>query len=307
MKRNLNNPPIVNIFKQLLIIGGMKINIPIRLEEVEFQKNVYPFLSKAKRGYVCKIALYKVFNYILIFLYTGCQWKSLPIENKKDKPSEKEISPQAVYYHLRKWSRDGSLKKVFEASLQSIANELDLSNINFDGSHTIGKKGGKSVKYQGRKKAKTSNILPVVDKNGNILATTKIIAGNHHDNFELADNLTHLFKDMKNRNLPITGAYFNADSAFDTKKARKICWNYGLLPNIDTNKRNRKANKRGRKRHFNKQIYNNRFCIERTFAWLDKFKRLLIRFERNDDFFLGLHFIAFAMINLRYVIGKSLI
>ena len=247
--------------------------------------------------------LYKIFSYILYFLYTGCQWKALPIKNNKDNTNEKEISYQAVYYHFRKWSRDNSFKKVFKGSLKTIGDNLNLSVINFDGSHTIGKKGGESVKYQGRKKTKTSNILPAVDQIGNILASSPIIAGNHHDSFELEDNLKQIFNDIKLQDLYIKGAYFNADSSFDTKSARKICWNHGVIPNIDENERNRKNSKRGRKRHFNKTVYNNRFCIERTFAWIDKFKRLLIRFERDDDLFMGLHFIAFAMINLRIVIG----
>ena len=41
---------------------------------------MYPYLSTAKRGYECKIPLFKVFNYILYKLHTGCQWASLPID-----------------------------------------------------------------------------------------------------------------------------------------------------------------------------------------------------------------------------------
>ena len=91
----------------------------------------------------------------------------------------------------------------------------------------------------------------------------------------------------------------NADSAFDTKDARKVCFRYGVIPNIAENKRNRKHPKRGRKRLFNPEVYKHRFESERTFAWVDTFKRLLIRFERKDAYFFGLHCIAFAMINLR--------
>jgi len=60
--------------------------------------------------------------------------------------------------------------------------------------------------------------------------------------------------------------------------------------------------KRGRKRLFQPQIYKLRFTIERTFPWLDKFKRLLIRFERRDLYFLTAHFIAFTLINLRHIL-----
>jgi transposase len=50
-------------------------------------------------------------------------------------------------------------------------------------------------------------------------------------------------------------------------------------------------------------VYKPRWVAERTFAWVDKFKRLLIRFERRDAYFLGAHHIAFAMINLRHLIA----
>ncbi len=89
---------------------------------------------------------------------------------------------------------------------------------------------------------------------------------------------------------------------FIYKDARKVCFNHGLMPNIAENKRNRKTTKRGRKRLFQPQIYKLRFTIERTFAWLDKFKRLLIRFERRDLYFLTAHFIAFTLINLRHIL-----
>ena len=95
-----------------------------------------------------------------------------------------------------------------------------------------------------------------------------------------------------------------ADKAFDTKDARKTCFNHAVMPNIDENKRNRKTVKRGRKRFFNAEVYKRRFTCERTFAWIDKFKALLIRFDRKNVYFLGAHFIAFAMINLRHVIQQ---
>ena len=53
-----------------------------------------------------------------------------------------------------------------------------------------------------------------------------------------------------------------------------------MIPNIKEHPRNRKRPKRGRKRLFNAAIYALRMRVERTFAWEDKFKRLLLRFER---------------------------
>ncbi len=277
--------------------------IPTQLTPEQFAEHVEPFVSKAKRGFVSKIPLYKIFNYILKFLHTGCQWDELPIDAKPGQPEQKEISYHAVYYHFRKWSRDGSFERLRQHSVRAISGELDLSELNLDGSHTLAKKGGESVAYQGRKKAKTSNILPITDKQGYIVTTTSIVAGNHNDAYQLKEHLQRAFKDLQHLGLTIRKAYFNADMAFDTKEARKVCFNHGVIPNIPENPRNRKQTKRGRKRLFNAEVYTHRFATERTFAWVDKFKRLLVRFERKDAYFYGLHCIAFAMINLRNVLA----
>ena len=274
--------------------------IPTSVTEEQFETYIRPHLTTAQRGYECKIALYKVFNYILYRLHTGCQWDQLPVKPKVDEPEKNEISWQAVYYHYRKWSKDMSLERVWQHSIQVIQEELDLSQLNLDGSHSIAKKGGEQVAYQGRKRAKTSNILPITDHNGYIVETTGIIAGNHHDGYELKTHLQNAFKRMKRLGLKIDGAFFNADSAFDTKAARTVCFNHRVIPNIVENTRARKRPKRGRKRLFNPQVYKDRFVSERTFAWIDKFRALLVRFDRLAALFLGAHYIVFAMINLRH-------
>lgn len=208
-----------------------------------------------------------------------------------------------MYYHFRKWSRDGSLKRLWEHSIAMIQDTLDLSNLNLDGSHAVAKKGGEDVAYQPRKRAKTSNILPLTDRNGLVIASTGIVAGNHHDAFELSDHLKSAFKSLKRLGLSIAGAYFNADAAFDTRAARKVCFNHHVIPNIAENVRNRKRSKPGPKRWFDADVYTERFCSERSFAWIDKFRALLIRFDRRAVYFMGSHFIAFAMINLRDLIN----
>ena len=278
--------------------------IPTSVTEKQFNEHIRQHLSTAKRGYESKIPLYKIFNYILFRLHTGCQWHRISIDPDANDPRKKEISYHAVYYHFRKWSRDGSLENVWQGSIMTIEPDLNLYELNLDGSHAIAKKGGESVAYQGRKRAKTTNILPITDGNGFIIATTGLIAGNHNDAYNLKPHLQTAFKSMKRLGLDIQGAYFNADKAFDTKTARKTCFNHGVVPNIDENKRNRKTTKRGRKRFFNTEVYKRRFICERTCAWIDKFKALLIRFDRKDAYFLGAYFIAFAMVNLRHIIQQ---
>jgi transposase len=273
--------------------------IKTSLTKEEFEKHILPYLSTARRGYVSKIPLYKIFNYILYRLHTGCQWSELPVKRQGDEGEVREISTEAVYYHFRKWSRDGSLARVWQHSIQAVSGLLDLSILNMDGSHVIAKKGGEAVAYQGRKRAKTSNILPITDHNCYILATTDIVAGNHNDAYQLKPHLQDAFKAMKRLGLPIAGAYFNADSAFDTRDARKVCFNHHLIPNFAENIRNQKYTKLGRPRLFDPTIFKERFTSERTFAWIDKFRIILVRFELKKIYFLANHFLAFTLINLR--------
>jgi transposase len=276
--------------------------IPTSVTKEQFESEILPALRVAKRGYVCRIELYKVFNYILYRLHTGCQWAELPIEKVN---GVEELSYHAVYYHYRKWSRDGSLAAVFARSVERIRAQVDTHYVNLDGSHALAKKGGEEVAYQGRKKGKTSNILPITDARGFVLATTTIVAGNHNDAYHLPQTLRTAFKFIKARGIPLVGSYFNADSAFDTKAARQVCFQHKLIPNIALNPRGRKQPKRGRKRLFNAAVYKLRFAAERSFAWVDKFRALLIRFDRRAAHFLGSHFIAFTMINLRHCFAPS--
>jgi transposase len=115
----------------------------------------------------------------------------------------------------------------------------------------------------------------------------------------LTASLSHFRNVVKAIGLIIAGTILNLDAGFDTKENRKAVWNCKLKPNIKENPRNRKYAKRGRKRFFNEDIYKLRFIVERTFAWEDKFKRLLIRFERIHQRHMGFHFMAFTFINLR--------
>lgn len=144
----------------------------------------------------------------------------------------------------------------------------------------------------------------MIDANGFILATSEVIAGNHNDNYELVQRLKGLFRQLDHLELSYADAFFNADSGFDTKAARKLLWNRGVRPNIPENKRNRKRPKRGRKRHFDSKVYKKRFVNERTFAWIDKFKRLLVRFERRAVYWMGFHLLAYTLINLRNLLVK---
>jgi hypothetical protein len=122
---------------------------------------------------------------------------------------------------------------------------------------------------------------------------------NKSDSLLLPEGIKDLQSVVTEAGLEIQGATFNLDAGFDSRTNRKCIFNAGMKPNIKENPRNRKTVKRGRKRFFDDALYLVRFTIERVFAWEDKFKRLVLRYETKQRRHLGFKLIAFALINLR--------
>jgi hypothetical protein len=119
----------------------------------------------------------------------------------------------------------------------------------------------------------------------------------------LPDGLKALKDVEKKMGFVLEGAYLNLDGGCDSTRNWKMIFNAGMIPNITENPRNRKATKRGRKQLFNEAIHALRMRVERTFAWEDKFKRLLLRFERMQQRHYGMKLMAYTLLNLREVCG----
>jgi transposase len=122
--------------------------IPVQLSEPEFTAFILPHLSMPKRGPKCKLGYYRVFNLILWLLYTGMQWKCLPIpQDANGKPT---IHYTTVYKVFARWADDGSLWQAFVASVRHLATEkhLDTSVLHGDGTNTVAKKGAMALATQ---------------------------------------------------------------------------------------------------------------------------------------------------------------
>ena len=142
-------------------------------------------------------------------------------------------------------------------------------------------------------------MIAIADNHGYLLSPLTIAPVNKTDMVLLAEGLQDLKYVANKAGLELKGATLNLDAGFDSKANRKHVFNAGLKPNIGENPRNRQTPKRGRKRFFDAALYAVRFTIERVFAWEDKFKRLLLRFETKQKRHRGFKLIAFTLINLR--------
>ena len=123
--------------------------IPVQLSEPEFEAFILPHLSIPKRGPKCKLGYYRVFNLILWVLYTGMQWKGLPVPT--DPEGKPAIHYTTVYKVFAKWADDGSLWQAFVASVRYLAAEkqLDLRVLHGDGTNTVAKKGAMALASRG--------------------------------------------------------------------------------------------------------------------------------------------------------------
>ncbi len=114
-----------------------------KITQSEFNEFVLPFIPKRISGRKEKVPFWEVYNYISKVLRTGMQWSELQDVIKKDKDGIPEIHYTNVFKRFSLWTAFGVFEKSHQAILQAsyLAEKLDLSVLNGDGTNTIAKKG----------------------------------------------------------------------------------------------------------------------------------------------------------------------
>lgn len=259
------------------------------------ENEILPHLSTAKRGFETKSCLIEVINSILYKLKTGVQWYMLPVESLF---SDVVLSYKTVYWHFRKWSKNGEWESSWLHILENNKSMLDLSTSSIDGSHTRALRGGEEVEFQTRKMSKTTNALYLTDNQGIPIAISSPKSGNHPDLYQIDCRLDELFQTLEKADIATNGLFVNADAGFDSKDFRNKCYEYGIIPNIAINHRN------GNNDEiivFDQMLYEQRYTIERTNAWMDSYRTLLNRFETTISSWKAFNYIAFITIFLKKI------
>ena len=111
------------------------------MTDAEFNKFVLPHLTDGLRGPRTKLPYFRLFNYILKLMHTGCQWEEIPIE--KDVFGKPEIHHTRIFRTFQRWQKKGCFEKIFVNSVHQLFknNLLDTDVIHGDGSTTVAKKG----------------------------------------------------------------------------------------------------------------------------------------------------------------------
>jgi transposase len=181
-------------------------------------------------------------------------------------------------------------------------------------SHSIKKRAvvaaSEKVKWQRRKRAKTVDNLVICDwaalrNTYNILAISDCIKGNYlggipHDSYEIIENVQNMTVSMEKKSIDYHFSHLNADSGFDVKSFLAFIEHVEMTSIIKQNKRNTKKTEQTY-RYMSDYIYKNRFKIEVVFAWLDTYKKILVRFEKLAVNFKSWLNIASTMINFRHI------
>ncbi|MEC3964803.1 IS5 family transposase [Flagellimonas halotolerans] len=263
------------------------------LDKDMIEMEIVPFIPRTKRGFPPTVPLGEIVNAILYKLKTGVQWNQLPVRALF---SGRALSWQSVYHHYRKWCLSGTWKDCWTKFMSRHRAELDLSSVDLDGSHTPAIRGGHSVEYQGRKKRKTTNALYLTDRQGLPLAMSEPVAGNHNDLYDIEVQFEVVTGTLEQADITVEGLFLNADAGFDSKDFRSSCANKEINANVCFNKRNGNTD---RDEYFDKELYDQRYAVERTNAWMDSFRSLLNRFDTTVESWKGFNYLAFIVIALK--------
>jgi transposase len=222
-----------------------------------------------------------VLHGVLYVLRTGWAWADLP---GTDPPRS------TCHDRLQLWIKSG----VFEAVLDDMAADLqaagllDLRECFLDGSFAPAQRGGAGVGKT--KKGKGSKIMAIVEADGLPVAVT-IASANPHEVKLVEQTLEARFVEDKPDRLIGDNAY---DS--DGLEARLALGGIEMMAPHRHNRKNRTQEGRPLRR------YRRRWQVERFFAWLQPFRRVITRWEVKAENYLGFVHLACLLILLRQLL-----
>lgn len=152
-------------------------------------------------------------------------------------------------------------------------------------------------------------MLAIADNRGNIIAPLVARPVNVHDSKLFYESFTNLLEIAEALELEIKNSHLTLDSGFDNLETKSEIVFRELIPVIKPNPRGMKDREKIQKilEEFElvENIYKERYKIERCFAWEDTYRKLAVRYEKRQDTFLGFRYLAYSMINFRWLFGKN--
>ena len=200
-----------------------------------------------------------VLNGILWILRTGAQWAELP---------HRYPPYQTCHRRFQQWQRAGVMERLLEALAKDLEQrgQINLDECFVDGSFSAAKKGGPaSARPSGGRGAK---VMAIADRAGLPVALSTASATPHETTF-VRRLITGRLTAGKPRKLI-------GDKAYDSDPLDATCRTLGVeLIAPHRQNRTKPRSQDGRKL----RRYRRRWKIERLFAWLQNYRRLVTRYE----------------------------
>jgi IS5 family transposase len=208
---------------------------------------------------------------------TGMQWREI----------RASVSYATVFRRAQTWAKLGVVDAAYQATLRTYKRLFPTTHYCIDSTYVKNAFGrecvGRNHTDRGRKALKLSVLT---DQLGTVHGLS-MDPGNRNDVILLQKTLSGMLTQLES--VPLY-----ADRGYDSKTNRQICANAGLRDRIF-----RRRTKTTRKENA------KRVVVEHTFAWLDRYRRLLFFYEQSSLMFQL--FTLFALGNLltsRYLEGK---
>jgi transposase len=208
-------------------------------------------------------------------------------------------APTTVWRRLKRWGEEGVWERSWRATLSTLDQQgkVDWSMAVLDGSFAPAKKGGDQVGLT--KKGKGTKWMLAIDGNG-------LPLGFHLESAQTAevrlaeqtlDTISVPCRRGRPRRRP---EKLVADRAYDSSAFRQALRRRGIGMCIPPKRRPAKWRpKRGRPVLARQDEYRERYKVERSFAWLGNFQRLLIRWEHLSGVYQGFFTVAVLLVCLR--------
>lgn len=226
--------------------------------------------------------LREVFNALRWLVRTGAQWRMMP----------HDLPPWwTVYQQTRRWMAAGCFEAIiddFRVVLRKAAGKRPLPTATILDSRTLRStpESGARAGYDGAKKVKGSKVHLAVDTLGNLLALL-ITAADEQDR-ALVGELTELVQEVTGEHVEL--AY--VDQGYTGEDAAAAAAEQGIRLSV--------VRLPEAKRGF--VLLPRRWVVERSFAWLARFRRLARDCERLPELLAGFHLVAFGMIMLKRLV-----
>jgi transposase len=110
-------------------------------------------------------------------------------------------------------------------------------------------------------------------------------------------------------NLDLKGTKLTLDSGFDSERNHTIIEDAEMIPVIKPNRRGTKNEDKPHamfeKEAEQQEVYKQRHKIERAFAWEDRYRKTVTRYERRSDTHMDFKYLAYSLINPRWFLKRK--